>query len=113
MRSARLAITALLFGLTVVFLVLWWRASNDLKHLKQEVRYADDARFEEAAYREAARYEALPIAKIRDYFLPITMTYNQKACVELRPRWNVMGGHTIYCFDLKTGALIGKERVRG
>ena len=94
-----------------MFAGMWWRSSSELDRLRFEVSYPFDAPYEQAAYREAARFEAQPVEKMRQYFRPITMTYNQKKCVELRPRKGVYGGHTIYCFDIKTARLIKVEQV--
>jgi len=101
-----------LFGAAAAsFAWLWWRADTDLAHLRHEVSRPFDRAFEEAAYRDAARYENQPIEKMREYFRPLTMTYLDKKCVELRPRWHVYGGHTIYCYNLDRRELIHKETV--
>jgi hypothetical protein len=90
---------------------MWWRTSRDLTRLQFEVSYPFDASFEQAAYIEAARFEARPVEKMRAYFIPITMTFNSEKCVELRPRKGVYGGHSIFCFDIKSGRLLRKEQV--
>ena len=113
MRQLRPILIIALGISTVVSGWLLWVTSTDLERLRQEVRYPFDAPFENAAYEEAARHEAQPIAKMRQYFIPITMTYPDKKCVELRPRWNVYGGHTIYCFDPKVPKLLYNVIVPG
>ena len=75
------------------------------------MNYPSDARFEEAAYQEAARFEKQPIEKIRALSHPITITYSREKCVELRPRAGVAGGHMIYCFDSQSGHLLRTEQV--
>ncbi|WP_152542775.1 hypothetical protein [Sphingobium sp. Ant17] len=97
----------------ITFAWLWWHAAADLAHLEREVSNPFDQAFETAAYREAARYENQPIEKMKSYFRPLTMTYRDKKCVELRPRWHVYGGHTIYCYSLDNGALVHKEIIPG
>ena len=111
MGKFRGIIVALLTVACLTLLGLWWKASNDLARLRFEVSYPFDARYEAAAYEEAARFEAQPIEKVKAYFFPLTMTYNNEKCVELRPRKSVYGGHAIYCFDRRSGRLLRTERV--
>ncbi|NEK64773.1 MAG: hypothetical protein G3W67_20740, partial [Xanthomonas perforans] len=99
--------------LCVVFLTacvalagLWLTAENRLRRLQQEVRYRQDASFERRAYAIKAREERSTTREIEDLLFPVTVSFPDRNCVELRPRWGVVGGTSMTCFSNKTGKLL-------
>lgn len=103
-------------GLPVLFVVLlaacgtltglWLTAENRLRRLQQEVRYSPDAPLEQRAYAIKAREERSTTKKIENLNLPVTVSFPDRNCVELRPRWAVACGTSITCFSNRTGKLL-------
>ena len=86
--------------------VLWLTAESRLRRLEQEVRYRQNAPLERRAYAIKAREERSTIKDIEDLLLPVTVSFPDRNCVELRPRWGVVGGTSMTCFSNRTGRLL-------
>lgn len=85
---------------------LWLTAESRLRRLQQEVRYRHDAPLERRAYAIKAREERSTTREIEALLLPVTVSFPDRNCVELRPHWDVVGGTSITCFSNKTGKLL-------
>lgn len=85
---------------------LWLTAESRLRRLQQEVRNPLDAPLERRAYAIKAREERSTAREIEDLLLPVTVSFPDRNCVELRPRWGVVGGTSMTCFSNRTGKLL-------
>ncbi|WP_162892529.1 hypothetical protein [Blastomonas fulva] len=95
----------------VMLAVLWLRAESRLRQLQQEVRYTLDAPSERRAYLLKARSERSNVSKIEALLFPITVSFPDRHCVELRPRWGVTGGTSITCFSNETGKILSHNNI--
>jgi len=85
---------------------LWLNAESCLRRLQKQVHYPLDAPLERLAYQVKARSERSSISEIEHLLFPVTVSFPDRRCVELRPRWGVVGGTSISCFSNKTGKLL-------
>lgn len=110
---ARFLMFACIALLTLSTLFGWmWRASERrFGRFASEVHRAEDIPFEQRAISLKAQFEHVPAEKFTDLVLPVTIRFPDRRCVELRPRWGVVGGTDVYCFDLSSHRLIEKHTV--
>jgi hypothetical protein len=106
MRRWVLLLCIVLLTACVALAGLWLTAGTRLRRLQQEVRYRLDAPLERRAYAIKAREERSTSREIEDLLLPATVSFPDRSCVELRPRWGVVGGTSITCFSNSTGQLL-------
>lgn len=90
---------------------LWLNTESRLRRLQQEVRYRLDAPSEIRAYAIKARDEHSTIKEIEKLLFPVTVSFPDRACVELRPRWGGVGGTSITCFSNRTGKLLSHANI--
>jgi hypothetical protein len=80
------------------FGLLWQNAQQRLDKLKRELHRPDGVPFEQLAFQTKARDENASLATVERLATAISMRFPDRHCVELRLRWGVAGGSTIYCF---------------
>ncbi len=61
---------------------------------------------ERRAYAIKAREERSTTKEIEDLLFPVTVSFPDRNCVELRPRWGVVGGTSMTCFSGETGKVL-------
>jgi len=96
----------ILLASCVTLAALWLNAESRLGRLQQEVRYPLDAPLERRAYAIKAREERSTIKEVEDLLLPVAVSFPDRDCVELRPRWGVVGGTSMTCFSNRTGKVL-------
>ena len=89
----------------------WLSAESRLRRLQQEVRYRQDAPLERRAYAIKAHDERSTVKEIEDLLFPVTVHFLDRDCVELRPRWGVVGGTSMTCFSTPTGKLLSHVNI--
>ncbi|WP_446652366.1 hypothetical protein [Blastomonas sp.] len=104
-------ICGIVLAACVMLAVLWLRAESHLSQLQQEVRYPLDAPLERRAYQAKARSERSSVSEIEAHLFPVTVSFPDRDCVELRPRWGVKGGTSISCFSNETGKLLSHDNI--
>ncbi|MHA6721266.1 hypothetical protein ACX40Y_17665 [Sphingomonas sp. RS6] len=95
----------------LTFAGLWFNAESRLRRLQQEVRHPLDAPLEQLAYQVKARSDRGTVGETQRLMFPITVSFPDRVCVELRPRSGVRGGTSISCFSKKTGKLLTHDNV--
>lgn len=103
-------ISSLLFVAAAGFLWMWHDTKGRLDRLEWEFHDPADAQLEAKAISLTAKYEGVPDQKIKDLLVPVTIHFPDRSCVELRPRWGVLGGTTVYCFR-PSGELIERHQI--
>jgi hypothetical protein len=100
-----------LLSLAIAFGLMWKTADNRLRRLVSEVNRAEDAPFEQAAISLKAQSEHVPTQKVAQLNLPVTVHFSDRRCVELRPKWGVVGGSDIYCFDAQSRRVVEHQNL--
>jgi hypothetical protein len=104
-------ICAILLTVCLILAGLWLNTANKLRTLQQEVRYPHDAPLERRAYQIKAKAEQATVSEIERLLFPVTVSFSDRNCVELRPRWGVAGGTSITCFSNETGRLLSHASI--
>lgn len=98
--------------ITAVFFGMKWRDSESrLSKVESEISRMDDAIFEGLAVLLKARSEHTSIEKIASLNRPVTIRFPNRRCVELRPRWGVVGGTEVYCFETTSKRLLERHSI--
>lgn len=71
----------------------------------------DEQRLVDRAVMMAARRDGVPPNDTLRLSSPVLVHFKYETCVELQPKWGVVGGMRVRCFDRKTGALTRQEEV--
>lgn len=111
MRRRTPVFCVVLLILCVALAGLWLSAEIRLRRLQQEVRYPLDAQLERRAYQIKARSERSTTKEMEDLLFPVTVSFPDRNCVELRPRWGVVGGTSITCFSNQNGKLLTHNSI--
>jgi len=97
--------------LCVALAGFWLNAEHRLRLLRQEVHHPMDEPLERRAYKIKAEYEHVPIREIEDILFPVTVSFPDRTCVELRPRSGVLGGTSMACFSNSTEKLLTFDNI--
>jgi hypothetical protein len=74
-----------LLTLSIAFAWMWRASERRFNRFASEVHRAEDIPVEQRAIALKARFEHVPVQKIADLTLPVTIHFPDRRCVELRP----------------------------
>lgn len=111
MKRFLLFVCVTLVTTSAFFGMKWKDSESRLSEVESEISRTGDAIFEGLAIQLKARSEHTSIEKIANLNRPVTIRFPNRRCVELRPRWGVVGGTEVYCFEATSKRLLERHSI--